>query len=120
MFSGAEERVVLRSHRNIHSNMSSPTDLGSVDHLEILLSRESIDEIIEVSSDESSSGTSQNGVTVSSASTEKEIGHSETIAVSRSKYLVYVALLFAALGISTATYFFTRKSETNEFESEVR
>ena len=54
-----------------------------------------------------------------SESSVKEIGYQESKIVYRSKLLVYLVLLFTALGAGILTFFLTRRQETNEFESEV-
>lgn len=41
----------------------------------------------------------------------------ETVAVQRSKILVYVFLLVAAAGVGTATYFLSSKDEKSQFAS---
>jgi hypothetical protein len=43
----------------------------------------------------------------------------ETVAVNRSKCMVYVALLCAAAAVSSVTYFFLSKEEENSLKIEV-
>ena len=55
-----------------------------------------------------------------SSSSGETLARTETKAVNRSKLLVYLALLFAAAGVGTATYIFARREETDHFHGEVR
>ena len=54
-----------------------------------------------------------------SSSSGETLARTETKAVNRSKLLVYLALLFAAAGVGTATYLFTCREETAHFQSAV-
>ena len=74
-------------------------------------------------SDEQSSGGSKSTTNREGSSVQEQenlLGHKETRAVNRSKFLVYLALLLAAAGIGTATYFIARRGESDGFESDVR
>ena len=57
--------------------------------------------------------------TMHSESTKVSLTHYETKAVNRSKMLVYLALLLAAIGVGVTTYFLAHQAEVNDFETGV-
>jgi len=54
-----------------------------------------------------------------SSSESSTLAKQETRAVARSKMLVLLVLLLAAIGTGIATYIFAHNTETKEFESKV-
>ena len=54
-----------------------------------------------------------------SDSTPVSLTHKETKAVNRSKALVYLALLVAAISVGVGTYFVFRNAESRNFETSV-
>jgi uncharacterized protein HemX len=69
----------------------------------------------------SKSGTSEKAESADDVAEDRDkpLAQQETIAVNRSKLLVYMALLLAA-ALGTAAYVYTSREEKTTFESEVR
>jgi cytochrome c-type biogenesis protein CcmH/NrfG len=77
---------------------------------------------LSISSDEfSSSHESSAAQTVASSSTVGDnIAQKENEALNRSKCLVYLVLLLAAVAVGLSTYFFTSNTEQDDFKNAVR
>jgi hypothetical protein len=71
-------------------------------------------------SDNSTTDHSQKDGGASMASSDCAIGQGETVAVNRSKLLVYGVLAFTAAAFGTSMYLFVSGEEQDDFESEVR
>jgi hypothetical protein len=77
------------------------------------------DESSSLYSGSNSSDPSTTHHTQHSESTKVSLTHNETKAVKRSKVLVYLALLVAAVSVGLATYFLLRHSEEEDFQAGV-
>jgi hypothetical protein len=78
---------------------------------------EPIDEDPSLSSNHSSSSSEE----VSSKSGESEhLAKRETVAVNRSKLLVYLVLLVAAVAVGVGAYFYVKREETDDFEEKFK
>jgi hypothetical protein len=71
-------------------------------------------------SDNSTTDHSQKDAGASTASSECAIGQGETVAVNRSKLLVYGVLALTAAAFGSSMYLFVSGEEQDDFESEVR
>ncbi|GKZ00827.1 hypothetical protein MPSEU_001034400 [Mayamaea pseudoterrestris] len=68
-------------------------------------------------SETSTSDPSTANPTQKNDSTPDSLTHKETRAVNRSKVLVYVALLIAAIGVGVATYFISHQAQVDDYET---
>jgi hypothetical protein len=96
-----DESVIHRSRKKV--------DFGESDRLDMEASGRSSSENRRESTSESSD--SEEGAVL--------VGLKETKNVNRSKLLVYLVLLFAALTVGFATYYFLDKEEEKAFEQSV-
>ena len=71
------------------------------------------------SSFNTSTNTTTNNKDSTQTSESSTLAKAETRAVNRTKLLVLAVLSIAAMGVGFATYWFTRQSETHEFENKV-
>ena len=69
--------------------------------------------------DESDSKEEVTNRSTSNESSSLKLGRTESEAVQNSKYLVYLVLALFAIGSASATWFFVRSEEQNEFEAKV-
>ena len=56
----------------------------------------------------------------STSSSQGKIGKAETVAVNRSKVIVYVCLIIFSIAMSLATYVYVASEENSDFETAVR
>lgn len=73
-----------------------------------------------VSSDDYSSSNESNAVETAASSTADNIAQKENEALNRSKCLVYVVLIIAAVAVGLTTYLFTSNTEEDDFRNTVR
>jgi hypothetical protein len=73
-----------------------------------------------VSSDEYSSSHESSEAQTVASSTADNIAQKENEALNRSKCLVYLVLLLAALAVGLTTFFFTSNTEQDDFRNGVR
>ena len=73
-----------------------------------------------VSSDEYSSSHESSAAQTVASSTADNIAQKENEALNRSKCLVYLVLLLAAVAVGFTTYFFTSNTEQDDFKNGVR
>ena len=97
-------------------------DLADLEGNELVSNHRDDDEEAEASSSgtttnfDSSTNTTPKDNSTTQSST---LARTETRAVNRSKILVLFVLTLAAISVSVATYFFTKKTEKKEFEGKV-
>jgi hypothetical protein len=73
-----------------------------------------------VSSDEYSSSHESSVAQTVASSTVDNVAQKENAALNRSKCLVYLVLLLAAVAVGLTTYIFTSNTEQDDFENGVR
>jgi Ectropic viral integration site 2A protein (EVI2A) len=56
----------------------------------------------------------------STSSSQGKIGKAETVAVNRSKVIVYVCLIIFSIAMSLTTYVYVASEENSDFETAVR
>jgi hypothetical protein len=97
-------------------------DSGEQDASQRLAKTREQDDELSMSSDEYSSSheSSASQTVASSSSVGDNIAQKENDALNRSKCLVYLVLLLAAVAVGLTTYFFTSNTEQDDFRNAVR